>query len=88
MTRTITRSLVAAATLGAAIALAPTPAFADHGTPSDENGWTQTQDFGSSYLCQMAGLAGQFGGRWLPGQWRCDGPVLWLRNEPLVQPES
>lgn len=76
MNRMTTRSLAAAAALGAAVTLSRAPASAE------ESSWVQVQDFGSYYLCQAAGMAAQFAGRWVPGQWQCIGPVLYLRNPP------
>ncbi|GHF33302.1 hypothetical protein FHX82_005265 [Amycolatopsis bartoniae] len=81
MNRTTTHALLTAAAMGTALALTQAPASA---APRDESGWIRAQDFGSSYFCQAAGMAGQFAGRWLPGQWQCVGPVLYLRNDPLV----
>ncbi|GAA5168028.1 MULTISPECIES: hypothetical protein [Amycolatopsis] len=85
MNRRTVRRLATAAAAGTALVLAPLPASA---VTSDDGDWTKVQDFGSSYFCEAAGMAGQLAGRWLPGQWHCVGPVLYLRNEPLMVPQS
>ncbi|GAA3833373.1 hypothetical protein [Amycolatopsis tucumanensis] len=94
MKRNVIRSLIAVATLGSALALTQVPASAQEtgSAPAPmqapasalEAGWAPVQDLGSAYFCQAAGIAGQTFGRWQPGDWRCVGPVLWVRNDPLL----
>ncbi|MFI6025320.1 hypothetical protein [Amycolatopsis magusensis] len=73
MKRLTARILVLAALAFAA--LGPTVASAQPGA-----GWTRYGDFGSSYLCQAAGMAGELAGQWHPGEWMCVQGALMVRN--------
>ncbi|GAB2777362.1 hypothetical protein [Amycolatopsis magusensis] len=73
MKRLTARILVLAALAFAA--LSPSVASAQPGA-----GWTRYGDFGSSYLCQAAGMAGELAGQWHPGEWMCVQGALMVRN--------
>jgi hypothetical protein len=52
------------------------PASAQAAPPP--GGWIQTQNYQSNYLCQSAGLVGEFFGLWRQGQWKCVGTALFV----------
>jgi hypothetical protein len=60
------------------------PASADPLPPP--GGWMWSQDFGSTYLCRSAGLAGDFFGRWREGDWQCVGTTLYVRQNVSAPP--
>lgn len=73
--KTSTGSLLALAAVAATLTLAP-PASAEQLSPPGT--WVRTHDFQSRYLCQSAGLTGEFFGRWREGEWQCSGTTLFV----------
>ncbi|MFJ7217955.1 hypothetical protein [Amycolatopsis sp. NPDC098790] len=77
--RILTGSLLAAA--AASLVLAPAAVAEGVSSPGS---WVRTHDFQSRYLCQSAGLTGEFFGRWREGEWRCEGTTLFVLQVPSL----
>jgi hypothetical protein len=69
--------VVLAFAAAAVVTLAPS-ASADQLSPPGM--WVKSQDYQSRYLCQSAGLAGEFFGLWRESDWKCDGATLFVRQ--------
>lgn len=82
MKKKMTGLMLMFAAIAATLATAPS-ASADQ-LPS-QGIWAKSQDYKSSYLCQSAGLTGQFFGLWKEDEWKCDGATLFvLQPAPLL----
>lgn len=77
MRKKTTIGVVLAFATAAAVTLAPSASADQLSSPGM---WVKSQDYQSRYLCQSAGLAGEFFGLWQEDDWKCDGATLFVRQ--------